>query len=695
MTGIVERHPIRNPRTGETELADHLVAEWAAPVAPQGAAIRRWISRHPGIKGVGDGYAERLWDAYGCGLYDLLRKRDVLALAAVLDISKASAIVQAFGLLVDEVGALEDLDGLGMDGRTANAALRLFGADAGRRFREDPYLLTLLEPWPKVDTAALASGLLPSDTRRLLAAVDVAAARTFRTTESNLGGHTVVLRGPLRGRVREMLGRIAGGQADAAIDMALAKGLLVEVGPERYQARAPAHMEREIERAVAERLARPRLPVDRAMIAAVVAEVEREDGIRLATEQREAVSLALSSGVAVITGGAGTGKSTVVKAIRLAHLRAGRGDYAQVALSGRAAKRLREAAGGEALTVYRYLKDAELGRLAMRRGLLVVDEFSMVGTPDLWLLLTVTPLEVDVLLVGDPAQLPPIKAGNPAAVLAASHSVPRATLRVPQRQAESTGIPQVADRMRAGVLPELPPFDLAAPDRQGVFLWGCGEDDVPGCVLQAFETIVGAPARAPDRRAVERMHRADIQVLAMTRHGPAGAGELGDAIERRWMSAQESVHDWGFRIGSKLLWTRNSYDRPTGRVGSDGEEDTVDLMNGALGVIVRATSLGAEARFDDGVLSELKRADLSDMLRGWAITVHKAQGSAFRTVLIPVVRCRLLDRAMLYTAVTRARLTAVLVGDPGRIGRALTAPPLAWRRMQALNIDAAAQGMPV
>jgi hypothetical protein len=124
----------------------------------------------------------------------------------VLDLPKAYAIIDAFGLLVDEVTAPEDLDGLGLYGMTANAAVRLSGTDAGPRFREDPYLLTLLEPWPEVDAAALASGLLPDDPRHLLAAVDVAAARAFRrTTENNLGGHTVVLRRPLRARVQQML----------------------------------------------------------------------------------------------------------------------------------------------------------------------------------------------------------------------------------------------------------------------------------------------------------------------------------------------------------------------------------------------------------------------------------------------------------------------------------------------------------
>ena len=114
-------------------------------------------------------------------------------------------------------------------------------------------------------------------------------------------------------------------------------------------------------------------------------------------------------------------------------------------------------------------------------------------------------------------------------------------------------------------------------------------------------------------------------------------------------------------------------------------------MNGTLGVIQRPTPKGADVRFDDGLLAEMTRGDLGNVLRGWAITVHKAQGSAFEAVLIPVVRCRLLDRAMLYTAVTRAKRVAVLIGDRTRIAQAVSAPSPAWGRRQALDVDRAVE----
>ena len=688
VSGCTAIYPVHDPQTGVLNQLEHVDATWAAPVPPGGGAIRRWIARNPAIPGVGEGYAERLWDALGDQLYERIRARDIPALAAVLDVPKAAAIVDAFGLLLDEVTALEELDGMGMDGATALVAVRLFGTDAARRVHADPYTMTLLEPWAKVDAAALATGINPTDQRRLLAAIDVAAAQAFRTTESNLGGSTVVTRAGLTRRVQAMLGRSGAGQTIEALNLALTTGLLREVGAERYQARGPDLMERQIEEAVADRLTRPRPILDRAIAAVAIAEVEQFCNIRFESEQIEAVLTALDVGVALIDGGVGTGKTTIVRAILHAHSRLKRGEIAQVALSGRAAKRLSEATGQPAQTIYRFLKDHESGRRVMKRGLLVIDEFSMVGTPELWRLLAAVPVEVDVILVGDPAQLPPIKAGNPAQAFCASPNVPRVTLARIHRQEASTGIPSVANAIRRGFLPELPEFNPQIPQHPGVFVMPASKDDVPAKVMDAFAALSGLPDEAAQARDVRRIHDADVQVLTMTRHGPAGASDLSDAIERRWLSGRPSIHNWGLQLGSKILWIKNSYDRPTGRFGADGREETIDLMNGSLGVVRHPTELGANVRFDDGTEAEILGRDLGSLLRGWAITVHKAQGSAFRTVVIPIVRSRLLDRAMLYTAVTRGRERVVLVGDIALARDATARPAKAALRLQALDLEA-------
>ena len=709
VTGSTVTVFLEDHRTGARAAVRQIAAEVAVPLEPSGAGIRRWIARNREIPGVGEAYADRLWDALGPRLYGHLRARDVTPIAKVLDLPKARAIVDAWALLTDEVTALEELDRLGVSGATANAALRLFGARAAERFATNPYLVSLLEPWRETDAAALAAGLAPDDRRRLDAAVDIAAARWFRTHEFHLGGHTAVTREMLRSPVRRMLGTNTGALADRAIDSALETGALRLTASGLMQARGPWHMEREIEEDLAARLALPRAAVPGRILEEVIAGIELEDGLVLEPEQGLAVAMALTSGVSSISGGAGTGKSMVCKAVLRAvqllyppRSRPRQGvaqaevTCCMVAISGRAAKVLRDVTGGGAMTVHRFLAAREAGRLWFERGLLVVDEASMVGTPDLWRILSVTPRAAGVLLVGDVAQLPPVRAGFPARVLATAREVPRVTLTAVHRQAAATGIPVVSSEVREGRPPSLGTFDHGSPHGPGVRLLACHVRDVPLNVLRVFEAIAGVPVPYRDADALDRLHRRDVQILCMTNSGPAGAKEIGDAVERRWMAAWPTVHDWGLKVGSKILWTRNSYDRRSDaarQLDGDTEGSAIDVMNGSLGIVRRPGTGGkrtAMVSFDgaDDVV-EIDETDLERLVRGWAMTIHKAQGSSFRHVVLPLVPSRLLDRAMLYTALTRARVSAVLVGDPRLFAASVLAEPRAWHRLQSLDPDAA------
>lgn len=674
-SGEIEARSVFDPKLGRDVMIDHLIADWAGPMTPTGEGLRNWIAHHPGIAGVGKAYAARLWDRFGIELYRLLRGRDVAALAEVLDFPKAALIVDAFTSLIDEVAAFEDLDGLGLDGGTICAAVTLFGNQAGARFRQNPYLMTLLEPWEKVDRAARLIGVSATDERRLTAAVDLAASRAW-----TVGKHTAIESSKLIQRVRPLLGRTAEHLANEAVANAVSKGDLKRLDGGLLQGRAPWHIESAIRASVIERLDRPRHLTNPVIINVVIAEIEREDGIQFEPEQRAAVHTALTSGVTSITGGAGTGKSTVAKAIMRAAHRLSHASAMQIAMSGRAAKRLKDATGEPAMTVYRYLKALEFGQLRMTSGILIIDEFSMVSTPDFWTILTHTPASVDIILIGDPGQLPPIQAGNPIAAVAASSRIPQVTLVANHRQARSTGVPAVARNVRDGQVPSLPYFEPNEPDRPGVFIRPSHRDDVLSGTLEVFAAFAGNPAKKPSGNAMRRLHGADIQILTMTK---AMSDTLGDAIESRWLEAQPSVYDWGYHAGSKLLWVKNAYGHPGGLSG----EPTVDIMNGELGIIQDQTALGATVLFDDGLRVELQKGDLNRILRGWAITVHKAQGSAFKRVIIPVTPSRMLDRALLYTAITRAKVTAVLVGDPELISRAVLAEPHAWRRNQGLNFE--------
>lgn len=200
-------------------------------------------------------------------------------------------------------------------------------------------------------------------------------------------------------------------------------------------------------------------------------------------------------------------------------------------------------------------------------------------------------------------------------------------------------------------------------------------------------------ASAPPRALkTDRLHDLDIQVICPMKSGAAGSRALNREIEALYMARQPRVHDWGLSVGSKVMWLKNDYGKAP-LIGEDGEPllDPVTgdpvfagFMNGALGVIRRETERGAWVAFDDGAEDEIRQFDLERLTLGWAISIHKAQGSAFRHVLVPVTRSRLLDRAMLYTAVSRGVETVVLVGDEQVLRLTVKAPPRANMRRTTL-----------
>lgn len=682
----------REPRPGESWRirgrgeADRFTADAAMPLMPRGSAITRWIAANPALPGVGRKTAERIWKHHGADLYRILRDGDVPALAKGVPLATATAIVAEFTILRDEVAVLEAFDFVGVGATIAIAACRLWGKGAVEKLRSDPYCIVALETWRDVDARALRTGIEPDDDRRLLAAVAEVMSARFRSRDASISGHTAARREDVERGVERLL-PVSRELARQAFDMALDRGELIDQD-RLFQARAPWRMERDIERAVGERIARGGTH-DELALARAFAAVTAETGVTLSDEQRIAATTAVTAGFSIIDGAAGTGKSTVTRAI------SGYADeidlpYIQIALSGRAAKRLAEATGRDAMTVHRFIKAVTHGKLELGRGFLLVDEVSMLGTPDLWQLLSWTPRTMDVVVVGDPGQLPPITAGDPLRALTESSCVSRSTLTIIRRQSSDSAIPLVAGEIRQGKMPALPDYRADHADVPGVSLLRCNHAEIAGRILDVFESLVGPPATGPDRDALRGLHAARVQILGATRNGQLGVRELAASVERRWLVAQPRVHDWGLSHGSKVLWTRNSYDHPTGKMDGDGRPVTADIMNGSLGIVQRATADGATVLFDDADATkvEILRRDLERIERGWAITVHKAQGSAFDRVIIPVTPGRLMDRLLIYTAITRARVGVVLVGPERDLAEAIAAEPRSLGRLQRLDFDA-------
>ncbi|MEU5159591.1 ATP-dependent RecD-like DNA helicase [Streptomyces sp. NPDC020875] len=396
-------------------------------------------------------------------------------------------------------------------------------------------------------------------------------------------------------------------------------------------------------------------------------------GAELAPGQEEAVRLALTSRVAVLTGGPGCGKSfTVRSVVELA--RAKKAKVVLAAPTGRAAKRLAELTGAEASTVHRLLELKPGGDAAYDRDrpldadLVVVDEASMLDLLLANKLVKAVAPGAHLLLVGDVDQLPSVGAGEVLRDLLAEGSpVPHVRLTRIFRQAQQSGVVTNAHRINSGEQP----ITTGLPD---FFLFVEEETEDAGKLA-----VDVAARRIPAKFGLDP--RRDVQVLAPMHRGPAGAGALNGLLQQAVTPARPDVAEkrFGgrvFRVGDKVTQIRNNYEK--GRNG---------VFNGTVGVV---TAL----HLDDQRLTVLTDEDeevpydfdeLDELAHAYAVTIHRSQGSEYPAVVIPVTTgaWMMLQRNLLYTAVTRAKKLVVLVGSRRAIGQAVRTVS-AGRRFTAL-----------
>jgi exodeoxyribonuclease V alpha subunit len=408
-----------------------------------------------------------------------------------------------------------------------------------------------------------------------------------------------------------------------------------------------------------------------ANLARVFEHLADRDALALNQGQREAVRAALTHKVTVLTGGPGTGKTTAVQTvIRL--LEAKGYSYALAAPTGRAAKRLAEATGRPAKTIHRLLEFKPQAGFQFQRNeenpldadMIIVDEASML---DLLLtnhLLKAVHPESHLLLVGDVDQLPSVGAGNVLhdVITAGVTAVVRLTEIF--RQAQGSYIVINAHRLNRG---EMPRFPKAAND---FFLFPAEDTE------RAAELIVDlVQHRIPRRFGLNPMD--DVQVLSPLHRGAAGVGELNRRLQAALNPPARGTDRFAieqrhgtrvFRIGDRVMQVRNNYDKDVFN-GDMGHITTLDTVNQVLTVRVD----------DQDVIYEF--SELDELVHAYAVSVHKSQGSEYRAVVVPVLTAHhvMLQRNLLYTAVTRAKDLVVLVGTRRAIGIAVRNNKIASR----------------
>lgn len=658
------------------------VAEWqinaskAVLMRPSGGHIVSFIADNPAFEGIGQVKARKLWDALGSQLYEALDAADVGALAAVLTPESAIQVVGAWAQYGDS-RTLQWLQAEGIDLSIGRKVLQFFGRETPEKLQEDPYrLLSFAASWRQVDALAQSHfGVAVDDPRRLQGATEEACYRVFAA------GHTMVLSSTLMNYLQAVLGaQTKTFQWRSLVPNALSQGLSngsFVIGLHGVQPLGALVMERQVAQAVTDRLDTPDVAL---MTVAEVDDIlqayEASEGIELNAEQRHAVHLGAEKPFALITGGAGVGKTTVLKALYKVYDKVGI-EVVQLALAGRAAKRMQEATGRPASTIASFLR---AGKELSGRCVVVVDEASMVDIITMYRLVELLATEVRIVMAGDPEQLMPVGPGLVLHALIRVPAVPLVELKVIKRYGGA--IAAAAISIRKGIWPSLP-NDETGP----IAFIRCADGYTASGSSLIAETVLD----------LYKLDPSNTQVLSARRNGPDGVKTINSICQSETTAGKKPMVVWsvqhdqmlltGFNLGDPVLCTRNMWDR--------------GLQNGSLGIIVEIEDVprlltnddGAEAghalawvQWDDGVRRPVVEAMLDDLELGYAITVHKAQGSQWPRVIVPLTGHRLLDRTLIYTAVTRAQGQVLIVGDEAAAKAAVERPPRVQARQVALDL---------
>ncbi len=379
------------------------------------------------------------------------------------------------------------------------------------------------------------------------------------------------------------------------------------------------------------------------------------DKVGLTDQQKGAVQAAISEKISVLTGGPGTGKTTTLKMVIAALKEGGKYKVGLCSPTGRAAKRLAEATGEEASTIHRMLGFMAEGGFGMdedsplKTDIIIVDESSMLDVQLFSALLKAIPQEAHLMLVGDIDQLPSVGAGNVLRDVIDSGVAFVTRLQTIFRQDEGSHITLIAHQINQGEMPSL------QNQSKDVFFFSIDEGDI----LHAAELVVDiVTKRIPSRFGDDAIR--DVQVLAPMYRGPVGVDALNIALQKAlnaegFQRPHKKIGERFYLIHDKVMQTRNNYD--------------LDVYNGDIGRITHIDTVENVLEVDyEGRVVFYEREQIEDLVLAYCISTHKSQGSEYPIVVMPVVtqHYMMLQRNLLYTAITRAKKAVVLVGDRQR-----------------------------
>ena len=644
-------------------------AEFLERMMPQSAnEILTYLSGRV-IKGIGPRIAARIVQRFGDDTLRIM-EREPERLAEVSGISdkRAQEIGEEFRLQVGMRSLLEFFALHHLSAELAVKTYKLYGEAAMDMLYDDPYLLTeegLEAPFGAVDRFAIDLGFAGDDPRR------VKAGLFFELRYNLTAGHSFLPEEKLLNATSTLL----------SVDFSVAANALERLLEHEQLVRAelagitviylPALYEAEIycTRRLQE-FAACRFPKS-AFFSRMVKKAAQDGGFVYSAEQSQAIEDAATTGLLLVTGGPGTGKTTIVNGILSMYDQMGL-KCVLAAPTGRAAKRLTEVTGQEASTIHRLLGagiDPHTGELffskndedPLKTDAVIVDEMSMVDILLLHSLLKAIPQNARLILVGDPDQLPPVGPGFPFNDMLRAKTLPTVRLTEIFRQARESLIVMNAHAVNAGNMPDL------RNRKSDFFFLPCRSEE------EVAQTIQGlCQTRLPKNMGIPSE---EIQVLSPTKKGGAGTFHLNKLLQAALNppspdKKEKILGEIVFREGDRVMQIRNNYDILWKK--TDSSMVGAGIFNGDVGII-QSIDMNMELvtiLFDDRI-AEYDFAQLIELEPAYAMTVHKSQGSEYRAVVLSAWNASpyLLSRSILYTAITRARTLLIIVGREDTIAQ--------------------------
>ncbi len=656
-------------------------AEFLERLMPQTAAdIMGYLSSRI-IKGIGPKMAARIVEKFGENTLMIMeREPERLAQVAGISLAKARQIGEDYLLQVGMRHLMEFFALHHLPAELAARTYKLYGDSAIDMLYDDPYLLTdeeLDAPFGAVDQFAISLGVSGDDHRRVEAGVlfelryNLSAGHSF-LPEEKLIAATCQLLSVGEETVRGSIERLRLG--DRVICDHLA-GIDITYLPHLYRAEAACASR-------LRRMADMEHPAPKSL-EKMLSKASRDSNVSYSQQQEEALRAAATTGLLLITGGPGTGKTTVLNGILSLYEQMGL-KCVLAAPTGRAAKRLTEVTGREASTIHRLLEagiDPHTGahffardeQNPLKTDAVIVDEMSMVDILLLHNLLQAIPEHARLILVGDPDQLPPVGPGFPFNDMIRSACLPCTCLTEIFRQAQQSLIVMNAHRVNRGEMPQLRDvkndfFFLSAKSEEAV------GQTIVGLCAQRLPKNMGIPAD-------------QVQVLSPTKKGGAGTVNLNKLLQASLNppspeKKERQFGDYIFREGDRVMQIRNNYDILWKK--TNGTAVGAGIFNGDVGIIQAIDPAMEQLTviFDDREV-QYDFTQLNELEPAFAMTVHKSQGSEYRAVVLAAWNgsSYLLNRSILYTAITRARELLIIVGreetvavmvQNGKVGRRYT-----------------------